>query len=175
MEDIMKASTLGQCETHHDIVNEFDHLIGPVEPRLELPGGLQRQGRWSAMPKAEERPVPDLIHHRPVVGVVVLLVDCLRLFQPVPDIVEELRSFLHAAGDRRNPGLTRLIRPYGRRIPAVDDAERRVVQGRLERGVEDELGPRQPAQPLLGAISSKTTEIHDDDPVGRFGLAIRLG
>lgn len=52
----------------------------------------------------------------------------------------------------------------------VDDAEWRVVEGRLERRVLDVLCPR---QPLPRAVTGKATQIYGDDAVGRLGLTIR--
>jgi hypothetical protein len=41
--------------------------------------------------------------------------------------------------------------------------------------VEDVLRPRQPPEPLPRPVACETTQVHDDDAVGRLGLPIGLG
>jgi len=61
------------------------------------------------MTKTQERPVTDLISHRPMTRVVVPLVDRLRLLEPVPNVVKELCPLLHAASYSWDPGFARLV------------------------------------------------------------------
>lgn len=156
VENVMDASAGRQRQPNRHLVDEFGDLIRPEEPGLELAGGLLGQRRRRTLLEAQEHPVAHLEHNMAMYLVVVQLLRRLSLFQPVTNIGEELFTLLHAFSDGRDACFPRFIRPDGRGITSIDDAEGCITQRRLVGRVEDELGPRQPPQPVAWPISRET-------------------
>ena len=123
MEHVVKTGAGRKSEANCDLVDQLDDVVGAVVARSELSRRSLRKRRCCAMPKPEKGPVAHLVRDPPMASVVVAFLKSLRLFQPVPDVVEELRAFLHAVGDSRHPRLAWLVRPNGRRVSTIDDVE----------------------------------------------------
>jgi hypothetical protein len=109
---------------------------------------------------------------------VVLVVDALLhrlcLFKAIADVVEEGQALLHLLGNRCDVGLAGLIGADGRGVLAIDHTKRSVTEGGLVGGVVCVLYPWQPTKPLPGTVAGEASQVHDDDPVGGLGLAVRL-
>lgn len=105
------------------------------------------------MVKSEERPISHIVGHFSVVLVVVPLVERLGLLKAIAHVLKERSSLLHALGDGRHTSVARLIGPDGGRVTTVDDPEWSVLERALVGGVEDELRPREPAEPLSRSVS----------------------
>jgi hypothetical protein len=82
-----------------------------------------RQGRGWALPEPKKSPDAFLVGYRAVMLVVVFLLYCLRLFESVPDIVEEGRTIFHLLGDSHHTSLTGLVGADGGRVTSVDHPE----------------------------------------------------
>ena len=106
--------------------------------------------------------------------VVDTLLDRLCLFEAIADVVEEGCVVLHLLGNSSNARLAGLIRADGRRVAAIDHAERCLPERRLEGGVVGVLGPQEPTEPLPRTVAGEAAEVHDDHPVGGLRLAIHL-
>ena len=109
-----------------------------------------------------------------VVLVVVALVYRLCLLEEVANIHQQLVPFGHALRHDRHTRLARLVRPDGRRVVAVHNPERSVLERGLEGGVVDVLLPGQPTEPLPRSITHEAAKVHDDDLVCRLSLPIGL-
>jgi hypothetical protein len=125
--------------------------------------------------QSEPDPIAHLISDIPVMPVIVTLVDGLGLLEVEADVIEELISFCHVLGDRRDPCFVGLIGADRGWVTAVDYLERCVVERELVGGVVDVLRSGEPAQPLSRAISGEAAQVHDDDLVGGLRLVVRLG
>jgi hypothetical protein len=75
MEHIMKTRAGRQFQANSDIVDQFSDTVGPDEEGLELPRGQAWKGDGRALTEAQERPVADLVRHRPMLPVVVAFLD----------------------------------------------------------------------------------------------------
>ena len=166
---------MGKRQADCYLVDEFDDAVGPDVAGLQFALSSTGQRSSGSLTKPKERPVAHLIGYRPVLAVVVELLDRLGLLEAIADVGEERLAGLHLLGNRINPRITRFIRTDGGRVAAIDHTEQRLVERCLVGRVVDVLRPRQPAQPLSGTIAGEAAQIHDDDSVGCFGLAVRLG
>ena len=106
--------------------------------------------------------------------VIVRLLHRLSLLQTVAHVGQELVPVRHVLGHRCNSRLAWFVRADGGRITPVNHLEWRLLQRGLVGGVVDVLCPRQPPEPLARTISCEAAKVHDDDPVRRLCLAIRL-
>jgi hypothetical protein len=107
--------------------------------------------------------------------VIVTFVDGLGLLEAEADVSEELISFRHVLGDRRDPCFTGLIGADGGWVTVIDHSEWSVMERGLVGGVVDVLRPGEPAQPLSRAISGEAAQVYDGDLVGGLHLAVGLG
>jgi hypothetical protein len=80
-----------------------------------------------------------------MVLVVHTLLDRLRLFEVIANVIEECSMFLHLLSNSSHARLAGLIRADGWRVATIDHAERRLQERRLEGGVVDVLSPWKPA------------------------------
>ena len=153
MKHVVDASAVWKLEADSDLVDEFQHTVGPIEPGLQLAGGVSGEGGRGAVSETEQHPFAHLIRDGAVSLVIIPLLDSLCLFQPMADISEELFALLHGSSHRRNTCVPRFIGPDGRRLTPVDDLERRVAERALVGGVEDVLRPWEPLEPLARPIA----------------------
>jgi hypothetical protein len=80
MEHIMKTRAWWQFQVNSDVVDQFSDAVGPNEEGLELSRGRAWKGDGCALTETQERPVADLVRHRPMLPVVVALLRHLLLF-----------------------------------------------------------------------------------------------
>jgi len=59
-------------------------------------------------------------------------------------------------------------------VSAIDHSKRCVAERELKGGVVGVLRPWQPTKPLSGTVAGEAAQVHDDDPVGGLGSAVRL-
>ena len=127
------------------------------------------------MEKAKPHPIADGMPNITMASVVVGPVDSLRLLYVVADIGEQLILLGHALGHGRHPQVAWLVGANSRRVTAVRDLERSLLECRLIGSVVDILRPGKPPEPLLWTISYETSKVHNNDLINSLRLSIRLG
>ena len=133
------------------------------------------EGCRGALSETEPDPTPHGVANFPVLLVRVGLVHGLGLLQAIANIGEQLIPLRHALGHGRHPRVGLLVGTDRGRIITIDDLEGCVLERRLESGIVDVLGSREPVEPLSRAITGEAAEVHDDDLISSLHLAIRLG
>jgi hypothetical protein len=123
VEDVVETGTCWQVEADGDVIDELGDAVRAVEAGLELPLGDLWQRGGGAVAEAEHHPVTHCIGHRAVRLVILLLLDSLRLLEPVADIGQELIPVRHVLGDGGHTSFAGLIRADRWRVTAVDDVE----------------------------------------------------
>jgi hypothetical protein len=134
VENIMEAGAGRELQLNSNVVDDLLDAVRTNEVQLKLVGRGTGQGRRCPLPEAE-CPVADLVVHRPMVLVVHTLLDRLRLFEAIANIVEECSTFLHLLSNSCHARLAGLIRADSQRVAAIDHAERCLLERRLEGGV----------------------------------------
>ena len=86
MKHVVDASAGWKLEADSDLVDEFQHTVGPIEPGLQLAGGVSGKGGRGALSETEQHPLAYLIRDDAVSLVIILLLDSLCLLQPVAHI-----------------------------------------------------------------------------------------
>jgi hypothetical protein len=151
VENIMESSSGRKSHPDGHRVDHLRDLVGPEET------GLQLAGRWfqrgdGAVAKTQQNPVAHNIRHLPMSLVIVTFLNGLGLFQTEEDVLQKFFPLGHGLGNGRHTCLPCFIGAYGRRIPAINNVERSVAEGRLICGVVDELSPRNMVTVTIGAI-----------------------
>jgi hypothetical protein len=110
MEHVMETSARWKLEAHSHRVDDLCHLVRPDEARLQFPAGAGAgQGSSCSLPKAEKRPVANLVVDRTMMLVVGALLDRLGLLKTEANVIKESRTLLHLLGDSSDTGLARFI------------------------------------------------------------------
>jgi hypothetical protein len=139
MEHVVEAGSGRQFQLIGDIVDDGGDAVRPVEARLELSCRRHVKRRGGPLAQSEPDRIAHLVSDIPVMPVVVMLVHGLGLLKAEADVSEELVSFRHVLGDRRDPCLAGLIGADGGWVTAVDHPERCVAERGLVGGVVDVL------------------------------------
>ena len=132
MEDIMQAGAFRKLQTIRHAANALEHPERPCPSRPELVTrtGVERLRR--AVKEAQPHPRTDLELHIPVVGVVVLLRQLLRLDEALTDLSEHLIPAAEKSIRSLSTCGSRPVRQNGRRGTAVHHLERRGAKGGME-------------------------------------------
>jgi hypothetical protein len=110
-----------------------------------------------------------------VLLIILPLHEFLRVQQTVTDVSQKSVPVKQLPIQSLNPCRPWLVWNQCRRITAIHNMKRRGAQGGLEIGVVAVLSPSQPPQPSLWPITSKTTQVYPQNPVGYLRLAVSLG
>ena len=132
VEDIMQTGAFRELQTIRHTSNAPEHPERPGPTRPELVPGTGVEGLRRAVKEAQTDPRADLKLHIPVVGVVVLLRQLLRLEETLSDLSEHL---IPAAEKGIRSLSTRGARPVqqnGRRGTAVHHLEWHGAKGGME-------------------------------------------
>ena len=120
-------------------------------------------------------PVTGCELHVTVRGVVVILRQLLCLEKTLANLDQNLVTGAKESIGRLCLGRPKTVRQQRWGWPVVDHLEGRGAEGYMKGDIITILRPQQLVHPRTRTITCNTTQIHSNDFVNNFGLAVRLG